>query len=60
MADADVLAKAKAASEWCRHASEHARTCGGKEWTYFLIPHDEVGPQRTLAALVERFSRAEA
>ena len=47
----DVTAKAAAAVEWCRIASLHAESHGGKSWTYVLIPHDAVTVNRTLAAL---------
>ena len=42
MASTEVTAKASAAAEWCRHASAHAAKVGGKQWTYLLVPHDEV------------------
>lgn len=42
MAEAEVIAKANAATEWCRHASDYAARIGGKAWKYLLIPHDEV------------------
>lgn len=51
MAAPDVLAKARAATEWCRHASEHARAHGGKPWSYLLIPHDVVTDNMTLKGL---------
>jgi len=38
----EVQAKASAAAQWCRHASAHAATVGGKPWVYVLLPHDEV------------------
>jgi len=38
----EVAAKASAAAQWCRHASTHAKTVGGKPWVYVLLPHDEV------------------
>ena len=38
----EVAAKASAAAQWCRHASDHAKTVGGKPWVYVLLPHDEV------------------
>ena len=47
VATAEVLAKREAAEEWCRHASDHAATYGGKPWRYALVPHD---------AVVENFS----
>jgi type III restriction enzyme len=47
LADAVVLAKADAASEWCKHATE----TGGKPWVYLLIPHDAVDESKTLEGL---------
>ena len=38
----EVAAKASAAVKWCRHASDHAKTVGGKPWVYVLLPHDEI------------------
>jgi type III restriction enzyme len=38
----EVVAKASAASKWCKHASGHASTVGGKPWVYLLLPHDDV------------------
>ena len=38
----EVQAKASAAAQWCRHASDHAAIVGGKPWVYVLLPHDEV------------------
>lgn len=45
----EVQAKAAAASRWCRHASEHSATVGGKQWRYLLVPHDEIVESRRLA-----------
>lgn len=56
MHDPDVIAKAEAASIWCRHASDHARESGGKPWTYLLIPHDQIADQMTLAGLAARYT----
>jgi type III restriction enzyme len=50
--DADVIAKKEAAIEWCKHASAHAATYGGKSWIYSLIPHDLVAENMTLDGLV--------
>jgi type III restriction enzyme len=55
MGEADVLAKRDAAVKWCRHASTHAATCGGKPWKYALIPHDAIAENMTLARLVGQF-----
>lgn len=46
----EVAAKQVAAEEWCRHASAHAATYGGKPWRYALVPHDTVQENTTLAA----------
>ena len=51
MATPEVEAKRKAAEEWCRHASTHAATYGGKPWRYALMPHDTVAENMTLATL---------
>lgn len=37
--DPEVLAKADAACEFCRHASEFTAQNGGKPWHYIMIPH---------------------
>ena len=39
MDDADVLAKAEAAREFCRRATEFTAKNGGKPWQYVIIPH---------------------
>jgi hypothetical protein len=39
---------ARAASLWCKRATEHA---GGKPWKYLLIPHDVIDESKTLAGL---------
>ncbi|KYK73213.1 DEAD/DEAH box helicase family protein, partial [Aggregatibacter actinomycetemcomitans] len=45
----EVIAKAEAAIQWCKHASEYALQHGGKPWRYGLIPHDEVSEAKRLA-----------
>ncbi|MDE5848983.1 MAG: hypothetical protein K2H38_02470, partial [Muribaculaceae bacterium] len=37
--DADVQAKAEAAREFCRRATEFTAQNGGKPWKYIIIPH---------------------
>ena len=37
--DNDVLAKAEAAKEFCKRASEFTEKNGGKPWHYIIIPH---------------------
>ncbi|WP_145382963.1 hypothetical protein [Botrimarina mediterranea] len=47
MADPLVLAKAEAAYEWCRNATEAT----DKPWVYLLIPNDAVDESKSLAGL---------
>ncbi len=54
----EVVAKAAAAVRWCRYASDHARSVGGKPWKYLLVPHDEMAESRRLAELL-RFEQQE-
>jgi type III restriction enzyme len=53
MDDPEVLAKRTAAEEWCRNASTHAATYGGKPWSYVFLPHDVVAENMTLARLAD-------
>ncbi len=53
----EVRAKARAARRWLGYANAHAWTCGGKPWRYLLVPHDEIGENRTLQGLVAEFSQ---
>ncbi len=46
-----VLAKAKAAALWCKHATEH----GDKPWSYLLIPHNVIDESKTLAWFAASF-----
>ena len=55
MDDPIVRAKAEAAVNWCRNASEHTARHGGKPWRYALIPHDAIAENRTLAALAGEY-----
>ena len=54
MHNEDVQAKAKAAIEWCRHATDHEVANGGKPWSYVLIPHDAITASANLAGLVAK------
>jgi type III restriction enzyme len=56
MNDAEVLAKAKAAAEWCAHATTHEKQHGGKPWTYLLIPHDVITDNKTLQGLAATYT----
>ncbi|PUE62781.1 type III restriction endonuclease subunit R [Limnohabitans sp. 2KL-17] len=44
----EVLAKADAAVQWCKHASDYAASVGGKPWKYLLVPHDGVSESKRL------------
>jgi len=59
MTDKEVLSKANAAALWCKRATEHAATFGGKPWKYLLIPHDQIMEQMTLAGLEAKFTYVE-
>jgi type III restriction enzyme len=50
----DVLAKRDAAVEWCKNATTHTTTHGGKPWHYILIPHDIIAENMTIAGLAAR------
>jgi type III restriction enzyme len=54
MKDETVLAKARAATEWCQHAS----TVGSKPWHYVLIPHTAIEESKTLAGLAAQYTVA--
>ena len=56
--DPEVLAKADAAFEWCKHATDYALQHNGKSWRYVLIPHDEVAESKKLADFL-RFEKKE-
>jgi type III restriction enzyme len=45
---AEVVAKADAAVQWCKHASDYAVNLGGKPWKYLLVPHDGVSESKRL------------
>lgn len=52
MNDPEVLAKRDAALDWCRHATGHASSYGGKPWRYALIPHDAIAENMTPVGLL--------
>ena len=56
MEDETVQAKTKAASEWCKHASEYETNNGGKPWKYLLIPHDEISESKTLLGFEKMYT----
>lgn len=56
MSDPVVVEKCRAATQWCKYASEHARKDGGKPWQYLFIPHDKSAENMTLAGLAEKYT----
>jgi len=56
----DVLAKAKAAAQWCVYATTHEKQHGGKPWTYLLIPHDVIADNMTLQGLAATYTYGDA
>jgi type III restriction enzyme len=56
--DPVVLAKARAASTWCKHATAHESANKGKPWRYLLIPHDAIADNMTIAGLAKNFTVA--
>jgi type III restriction enzyme len=56
MADPIVLAKARAAATWCRHATDHELSCGGKPWRYVLIPHDAIADNMSIDGLAKSYA----
>ncbi len=55
MQDTKVLAKADAAVQWCKNASEYLLEHKGKKWRYLLVPHDDVSEHNTLSSLTEKY-----
>ena len=53
--DPVVLAKQDAATKWCRNASAHAASYGGKPWRYVLMPHDAIAENMSLDGLAARY-----
>jgi type III restriction enzyme len=58
MQDPVVLAKARAAATWCKHATAHETANNGKPWRYVLIPHDAIADNMTVAGLAKTYTFA--
>ncbi len=56
MVDRVVQSKKDSAAKWCQHATEHSTKCGGKPWSYLLIPHDAIAENMTLKGLASNFA----
>lgn len=54
MEQPDVQEKARAALQYCKHASDHNQKNGGKAWRYLLIPHSEVLPNMGFSYLAAK------
>lgn len=52
--DPDVQAKAEAAREFCRRASEFTAQNGGKPWHYIIIPHTLVDRSYTFNYILQQ------
>ncbi len=52
MDDDTVRSKARAAAEWCKHATGVSR----KPWKYLLIPHTAVDESKSLAGLTAQYT----
>lgn len=57
MADPTVLEKARAASEWVKHANEFAADGDGKHWRYALVPAQAITENATLTGLLAAYVR---
>jgi type III restriction enzyme len=53
--DETVQAKARAAAEWCGHATKYETDNGGKPWKYLLIPHDQISESKTLQGMEQMY-----
>lgn len=58
MQDPVVLAKARAAATWCKHATVHETDNKGKPWRYVLIPHDAIADNMTISGLATSYGVA--
>jgi len=54
MDDVEVLQKAASAEAWCRHASAHTASYGGKPWRYVLLADADVVATADLAGILAR------
>jgi len=50
----DVLAKKKAAEEFCRYATEYTAENGGKPWKYVIIAHDIISRSSSFEYIMAR------
>jgi type III restriction enzyme len=55
LTDEEVVAKKNSAVKWCRLATDHATSYGGKPWKYVLIPHNAITDNMTVQGLVSAY-----
>jgi type III restriction enzyme len=55
--DVEVQAKARAATKYCKHASDFNLANGGKAWKYLLIPDVEILENKTLQGLINQYTK---
>jgi type III restriction enzyme len=48
--------KARAAERWCGYANEHAREHAAKQWSYLLVPDEQITLAMSVAGLKARFA----
>jgi len=53
----DVQDKKRAAIQYCKYATQHTASVGGKAWRYLLIPHDEISRSSSFEYMVNRFKQ---
>jgi type III restriction enzyme len=57
--DPTVLAKARAAALWCKHASTHEQAHNGKSWRYILISHETIADNMTIHGLPNSYTSSD-
>ncbi|MNF61951.1 Type III restriction enzyme, res subunit [compost metagenome] len=55
MSQTETQMKARAAERWCGYANEHARQHSSKQWSYLLVPDDQISLGTSIAWLKARF-----
>ena len=50
-----VQEKARAADQYCAHATDYTTGNGGKPWKYVLIPHNSVMGNMSVEYLMKNF-----
>lgn len=48
MDSTEVKVKAQAGALWCKNATDHTKSVGGKPWKYLLVSHEQVTADKTL------------